>query len=346
MLKLDKISILVPVHNGVANGLRDSLSSILSQDYQNIELIVIDDASSDSSIELVNQFCKPPHCKKIVHQSNQGLAASLNDGVISADGRYLMIMQQDCALISKDALSKSIEFMSNNKNVDILIGRQIYDLNKLNFYQKFSEFSLDHFLLYSSTRGELDLTEIKCDIIRKEIMDKIGLFDITQRVSGEDQIFSNRALKLGFKMYLGEEPKYMNQLLGENTLLKVLKKQFRYGRYSWILYKKMYRDKPIKSSGISYVSGKMYNRIMSVSFSLITIIFLALFLSTLFYGFLCALLLAPLIRVFIGYRKLANLRKKYYIPRFSGLLVFGMLILSDFVFTLGLTRGFFAKTIA
>ena len=342
MLKLDKLSIIVPVYNGVANGLKDSLRSILSQDYQDIELIVIEDSSSDSSIDLVNQFCRPPHCKKIVHQSNQGLAASLNDGIISASGRYIMIMQQDCALLSNDTLSKSIEFMSNNTNVDILIGRQIYDLNALNFYQKFSEFSLDHFLLYTSTRRELDLTENKCDIIRKETMDKIGLFDTTQRVSGEDQIFSSRALKLGFRMYLGEEPKYMNQLLGENTLFKVLKKQFRYGRYSWSLYQKMYRDRPIRSSEMSYATGKMYNRTMSASFSLIMAIFLALFLSTLFYGFLCALILVLLIRVFIAYRKFANLRKMCYIPRFSGLLVSGMLILSDFAFSLGLARGFFS----
>lgn len=330
------------MYNGVANGLSNTIKSIISQDYENIELIVVDDASSDFSVDVVNQFCKVPRCKMITHRLNQGLAASLNDGILSADGRYIMIIQQDCVLLSNDTLSKAIEFLAKNRKVDILIGRQIYDLKALNFYQKFSEFSLDHFSLYFSNGRELDLTEIKCDIIRKEVMDKIGQFDTTQRVSGEDQVFSNRASNLGFIIYLGEEPRYTNQLLGENTLLKVLKKQFRYGKYSWSLYKKLYRGSSSRSTEGSYSSGKMYNRVTSVFFSLIAVIFIALFLFTSVYGFFYALLFTLLIRFLIGYRKFFNQRKTFDISQFSGIFVSAMLILSDFAYTLGLARGIFS----
>jgi glycosyltransferase involved in cell wall biosynthesis len=332
------------VHDGVANGLKDSIKSIISQDYENIELIVVDDASSDFSVDLVNQLCIPPHCKIIVHRSNQGLAASLNDGISSASGEYIMIVQQDCALLSNDTISKSIEFMSRTRNVDILVGRQIYDLNTLNFYQKFSEFSLDHFLLYTSACHELDLTENKCDIIRKEIIGKIGLFDISQRVSGEDQVFSNRALKLGLKMYLGEDPKFSNQLLGENTLSKVLKKHYRYGRYSWSLYKKMYRHGSLNTSKKSYATGKIYNRMLSVFFSLAIVVFLAIFLSTLFYGFFFALLLILVIRIFFGYKKLSALRRNLHIPKFPSIFASLLLILTDIAFSIGLAINFLVQS--
>lgn len=341
---MDKLSIIIPVHDGVANGLKDSLKSIILQDYKNIELIVVDDASSDFSADLVDQLCKPPSCKKIVHQSNLGLAASLNDGISSANGEYIMIVQQDCALLSNDTLSKSIEFMSQTRNVDILVGRQIYDFNTLNFYQKFSEFSLDHFLLYTSACHELDLTENKCDIMRKEIIGKIGLFDISQRVSGEDQIFSNRALKLGLKMYLGEDPKFTNQLLGENTLSKVLKKHYRYGKYSWSLYKKIYRYKPLNISEKSYSIGKIYNRVLSVFFSLAIVVFLALFLSTLFYDFLYILLLILVVRIFFGYKKLIILRRNLSIPKFPSIIASGLLILTDIAFSIGFAVNFLVQS--
>ena len=343
MSKVDKLSIIVPVHDGVTSGLKDSLKSILSQDYENIELIVVDDASSDFSADLVNQLCAPPRCKKIVHQSNKGLAASLNDGVSLASGEYIMIVQQDCALLSNDTLSKSIKFMSVTKNVDILVGRQIYDLKNLNFYQKFSEFSLDHFSLYTSASHELDLTENKCDVIRRRTMEKIGLFDISQRVSGEDQVFSNRALELGFHMYLGEDPKFVNQLLGENTLSKVLKKHYRYGRYSWSLYKKIYRNKSLSISKKSYSTGKIYNRVLSVFFSLASLIFLALFLFTLFYAFFFVLLLILAVRIFFGYKKLSALKRNLYIPNFPWIIASGLLILTDIAFSIGLVINLFVQ---
>ena len=341
---MDKLSIIVPVHDGVVNGLKDSIKSIISQDYKNIELIVVDDASSDFSVDLLNQLCKPPRCKIIAHRSNQGLASSLNDGISSASGEYVMIIQQDCALLSNDTLSKSIEFMSKTRDIDILVGRQIYDLNTLNFYQKFSEFSLDHFLLYTSAFHELDLTENKCDIVRKEIIDKIGLFDISQRVSGEDQVFSNRVMKLGLKMYLGEDPKFTNQLLGENTLSKVLKKHYRYGRYSWSLYKKMYRHRSLKISKKSYANGKINNRMLSVFFSLAVVAILAIFLSTLYYSFLFALLLILVVRIFFGCKKISALRRNLHIPKFPGIFASFLLILTDIAFSIGLAINFLIQS--
>jgi glycosyltransferase involved in cell wall biosynthesis len=337
--RLNQISIVIPVHNGVSNGLERCLKSITSQNYPYIELILVDDASSDSSLTIIDQFCKHPRCKRVLHNVNQGIAASLNDGISLASGKYIMIIQQDCTLLTNDTISKSLELISNDKNIDILVGRQIYNLYLLNFYQKFSEFSLEHFSLYLSPSRDIDLTENKCDIIKKEALDKIGPFDISQRFSGEDQIFSNRALTLGLKLYLGDDPKYMNQLLGENTLFKVLKKQYRYGKYSWLLYKKLYRHKPIKQNGISYATSKMHNRVMSVGFSFSIVIFLFLLSITLSIELLGVLILILLGRGVLGYIKLVNQKKKFFIPQFSALSVSGMLILSDLAFSLGLLRG-------
>lgn len=340
---MTEISVIVPVHNGVANGLYECLKSVLSQSYQNLELIIIEDGSKDSSNEVIEKICKPPLCKKIVHITNKGLAASLNDGIRSASGNYLMIIQQDCSLSSNDAIFKSLEFLSLNKNIDILVGRQIYDFNMLNFYQKFSEFSLDHFDLNILTQGEVDLTENKCDIIRKEVMDKIGFFDTTQRISGEDQIFSNRALSLGYKLYIGEHPEYFNHLLGENTLNKILKKHYRYGKYSWSLYRKMYRNRLNRNSKKSYASGKIQNRILSLSFSSIIFVFAVLSIVTLNIGVFSVFSLAILIRVLIAYNKLTKLKKKVTIPSFHSLPVSILIVLSDFAFALGFVRGVFLQ---
>ena len=340
---MTEISVIVPVYNGVANGLYECLKSVLSQSYQNLELIIIEDGSKDSSNEVIDQICKPPLCKKIVHISNKGLAASLNDGIRSASGNYLMIIQQDCSLLSNDAILKSLEFLSLNKSIDILVGRQIYDFNVLNFYQKFSEFSLDHFSLNILTQGKVDLTENKCDIIRKEVMDRIGFFDTTQRISGEDQIFSNRALNLGYTLYIGEHPEYLNHLLGENTLYKMLKKHYRYGKYSWRLYTKMYRNGIKRNSEKSYASGKIHNRILSLTFSSTIFVFFVLSIVTLNIGVFSALSLAILIRVLIVYNKLTKLKKRVSIPRFPSFPASILIVLSDFAFSVGFVQGIFLR---
>lgn len=89
-----KISIIIPVYN-VENYIEKSLESVVKQTYKNIEIIIIDDGSKDSSIKICEKFQKVDNRIKIIHQKNQGLSIARNTGMENATGDYIMFIDSD-----------------------------------------------------------------------------------------------------------------------------------------------------------------------------------------------------------------------------------------------------------
>jgi len=111
------VSIILPVYNG-ASTLAASIQSILFQNYKNWELIIIDDASLDNSMEVISSF----HDKRIQIISgkfNIGLPATLNKGIDLAQGKYLARMDQD-DISFPERLSEQVKFLTANKDIDLL----------------------------------------------------------------------------------------------------------------------------------------------------------------------------------------------------------------------------------
>jgi len=88
------ISVVVPVYN-VERYLPQCISSILSQDYRNLELILIDDGSTDSSGRICDQAAAEDTRVVVIHQKNSGAAAAKNAGLRAATGTYLSFVDSD-----------------------------------------------------------------------------------------------------------------------------------------------------------------------------------------------------------------------------------------------------------
>lgn len=82
--KTVKVSAVVPVHNGISVGLTECLSSVANQDYPDKEIILVDDASSDNSYRIMREYAVKLFWNIVRQRQNEGLAASLNDGIKSA----------------------------------------------------------------------------------------------------------------------------------------------------------------------------------------------------------------------------------------------------------------------
>ena len=112
----DTISIVVPVFN-VSKYLERCVNSLLEQTYSNIEILLIDDGSTDNSGELCDDFAKKDPRVKVIHQANQGLSGARNTGIDNATGEFVFFCDSD-DFLQKDAL----EFMYNRlcrDNADI-----------------------------------------------------------------------------------------------------------------------------------------------------------------------------------------------------------------------------------
>lgn len=92
-----KISVIVPVYN-VADYLPACMESILGQNYSNLEIILIDDGSTDSSGAICDSFASKDSRVHVIHQVNAGAAAAKNAGLRIASGEYLSFVDSDDTL--------------------------------------------------------------------------------------------------------------------------------------------------------------------------------------------------------------------------------------------------------
>ena len=90
---MPRFSVIIPLYNK-ENYILNALESVFLQSFSDFELIVVNDCSTDRSLEIV-QTCKDPRIKIIEHQKNKGLSASRNTGIKAAKANYMAFLDAD-----------------------------------------------------------------------------------------------------------------------------------------------------------------------------------------------------------------------------------------------------------
>lgn len=198
-----KVSVIVPVYN-CAEYIGATLKSIINQDFDDYEIIVIDDGSTDDSLQVINatlKDCGIPY--KVVHQSNGGVSVARNHGIHISTGEYLVFVDADDFILENH--------LSNLYN-------EGYDFSLIQFAKK-DDNSL-------STPNYFDFDFISTDdFIRKELNMEIlfNFFQLSYRASiikendiyftpgivyGEDTEFALKALIHGDRIHISNEVTY------------------------------------------------------------------------------------------------------------------------------------------
>lgn len=117
---MEKISIIVPIYN-VENYLRECIDTILGQTYTNLEIILVNDGSTDSSLTICEEYAKENKNIKIVNKPNGGLSDARNAGLNVATGTYIMFVDSDdylapnsCEVLYNAIKETDLEFVSAN----------------------------------------------------------------------------------------------------------------------------------------------------------------------------------------------------------------------------------------
>ena len=114
MIKQPFVSVLMPIYNASAY-LREALESVLQQTFTNFELLVMDDGSTDNSIEIVNSF----HDQRIrLIKNTHNFIATLNKGIDVAAGKYVARMDADDVMLPH-RLETQFKFMESHPEIDI-----------------------------------------------------------------------------------------------------------------------------------------------------------------------------------------------------------------------------------
>jgi len=123
------VSVILPTFNR-AEYIKKSIESVLIQNYENFELIVVNDGSIDNTLNIISNFAKKdPRIKIINNKVNIGLAKSLNKGIKKANGKYVARIDDDDFWCDKDKLKKQAEFLNKNSNY-ALVGGGVIKINK------------------------------------------------------------------------------------------------------------------------------------------------------------------------------------------------------------------------
>ena len=107
------ISVIVPVYNS-EKYLKECINSILHQTYENIEIIIINDGSTDNSLLISQELQKEDKRIKIINQKNSGVSYSRNKGIQEATGEYIMFVDSDDFIVQNYIELMYKEITKNN----------------------------------------------------------------------------------------------------------------------------------------------------------------------------------------------------------------------------------------
>ncbi len=141
-MKKELVSIIVPVYN-VEKYLDKCIETLIHQTYQNIEIILIDDGSTDSSRKKANDWKKQDSRIKMIHQNHQGVSSARNKGINLAKGKYIIFIDAD-DYTDKDLIEKLANKIETTNS----------DLSVCGFYYVNKEIKSS--TLYNQTLKEMD----------------------------------------------------------------------------------------------------------------------------------------------------------------------------------------------
>ena len=135
-----KVSVILPVYN-VEDFLRDCLDSIVNQTLTDIEIICINDGSTDKSLDILNEYASKDKRMTVIDQENSGHAVATNVGIEVAKGKYLFTMDSD-DILKLNALELTYE-KAKEKDVDFVLFKAINYDNTHDKYYETEVYSMD-----------------------------------------------------------------------------------------------------------------------------------------------------------------------------------------------------------
>jgi GT2 family glycosyltransferase len=214
--KFTLVSLVVPNWNG-KHFLDDCLGTLLNQNYPNFEVIMADNGSTDGSVEYVKK--KFPSVRIVENEKNLGFSGGVNSGIRVAKGEYVVILNNDMIFYRKDFISELVKAAESDKSIGI-VGGMWLDAREPKKIQNVEGTKLKGVLDYIYWFGgkneheedhgqykELIDVEAVNGLIKREVFDRIGLYDEGFFFSYEEFDFCWRAKEAGYRIVINPKAK-------------------------------------------------------------------------------------------------------------------------------------------
>lgn len=256
---MTKVTVIIPTYNR-EDFIKGAIESVLSQTFTDFELLILDDASTDNTEEVVKLF-SDVRIKYIHHLANLGIAKNRNYGLSVAQGEYIAMLDSDDLWISIDKLEKQVEFMDLNKDYGVTgtFCKNIDD-RKANWFFNIKEI-LSHLFLESTNfwmranfliRNQIYQSSA---LIRKASIDDVGGYDESLPIWEDYDLW----LRIGTKYKVRNIPEFLtgyrihkqnisseDKMKGIHASIQILRKhKNKYPNY-WLGYLKIFLKKNLR----------------------------------------------------------------------------------------------------
>lgn len=218
-----RVSVVIPTYN-YGNFLVDCVSSVFRQSEKNIEIIIVDDGSTDNTPEVVKSFNGRV---KYVYQENGGLSAARNTGLKHASGDLVQLLDSD-DLLGADAIAAKASFLRNNPEVSVAVspnglfsaldaaGKPIVN-GRWPLYRSNLDVHLAHF----------NVAPVHAFLVRRDVIERVGNFDESLRAC-EDYDYWLRVAALGYVPHACGEGTVVYYRRHPTSMSSNLAKQYRH----------------------------------------------------------------------------------------------------------------------
>ena len=256
---MPKVSVIMSVYNG-EKYLAEAIESVLSQTLSSLELLVVDDCSTDGSAAIVREYAnRDERIRLLQHDRNQGSASARNSGIAASRGEF--IAEMDCDDISlPQRLEKQVEYLQSHPNIGVVGANLQLASSDMIEFQAY-EFPQQHaFIVLYWIFGDTTIAG-PAFTARRDILMSVGGYEESLKVTYDKDLFSRLYWKTRFAnlpdvLYLyrqheeqqsatqNEEQKivsrairqrWLNQLWGEapRATLDRLNRLLYFGRFGW-----------------------------------------------------------------------------------------------------------------
>jgi glycosyltransferase involved in cell wall biosynthesis len=224
-------TVIVPTYNRV-NHLKRTVDSLLRQDHEELEIIVVNDGSTDGTYSYLESQSKRPYIQ-VIHQKNRGPAEARNAGIRAARGEIIAFTDDDC-VVPPDWVRRLVRVF---EDPDIgFAGGTALNMTTHNFLSQISQEITNHFVGFYGAHGQ-DTSFLTSNNIayRSRVLRRTGGFDTCfRRPGGEERALNIRLLSTGIRGVLIPDLtiKHHHVL----NLRRYFRQQRNYGRGSFIIF--------------------------------------------------------------------------------------------------------------
>ena len=206
------VSVVILNYNSVSF-LSDCLNSVLNSSYSNLEIVFVDNASTDESVNFIRRNYDSVHnLKIIINHQNLGFNEGNNIGFAHSSGEFCLFMNPDAKINDRTAIEKLIQVLISKKDVGIiapvLLDYESDIVQSAGVYQSFRAFEYgkgehyEAFINKNPVAFPVAVTPGAFVIVRRKMIKEIGLFDKDFFMQGDIDDLSFRAWKKGYKVFI------------------------------------------------------------------------------------------------------------------------------------------------